>query len=207
MAEGEYAVSTPVAPQVRPYVSPGRDDASVASVVKALGSWGSAFLGRAIDPVAQRRVTETEARRGWFRSRPDVRWLRRHRWNSATSMGSPAHATPGLAQLLVKLPRFARPWARHFSRTCGAAVAAENRNVKSLGASGVTRLGRVSLQHPSLAFRVCTAGRTCDCRFSSPTHGWRPPRNTRPESARPDPARPDESPGAERVSGRSPTRP
>ena len=63
-------MSTPVAPQVRPYVSPGRDDVSAASVVKALGSWGPAFLGRAIDPVAQRFVTETETRRGWFRPRP-----------------------------------------------------------------------------------------------------------------------------------------
>ena len=37
------------APQVRPYVSPGRDDESGANVVKALGSWGPAFLpGRAV---------------------------------------------------------------------------------------------------------------------------------------------------------------
>ena len=48
----------------------GFDDVSVAGVVKALGSGGPALLGRAIDPVAQRRVTETETHRGWFRPRP-----------------------------------------------------------------------------------------------------------------------------------------
>ena len=50
--------------------SPGPDKASFASHVAALGSWRAAFLGRAIDPVFQRLVTETETRRGWFRPRP-----------------------------------------------------------------------------------------------------------------------------------------
>ena len=42
---------------------------SVANVVKAWDQ-GAALLGRASDPVAQRFLTETETRRGWFRPRP-----------------------------------------------------------------------------------------------------------------------------------------
>ena len=97
--------STPVAPQVRPYVSPGRDDVSVASVVKALGSGGPAFLGRAIDPVAQRHVTETETRRGWFRPRSKAA-------GSATAgLGRRDACQPPQGSTNARETRICSPWA------------------------------------------------------------------------------------------------